>query len=81
MAIPATGRVIGTQASMSARLDPQTEAIEDEPLQVSVSDTTRIKYGKSIRLGSTDSSAFSANRPCPTSRRHTPRSGLTSPTE
>ena len=32
IATPATGAVIGTPASISARIEPQTVAIEDEPL-------------------------------------------------
>lgn len=66
---------------MSAIVDPQTEAMDDDPLQVVVSETTRIIYGKSTADGSTGSRAFSASRPCPTSRRPTQRSGFTSPTE
>ena len=42
MLIPATGRVNGTPASISARLPPQTEAIEVEPFDSMISQVTRI---------------------------------------
>ena len=45
MAMPATGRFIGTPASISASDAPQTVAIEDEPLDSVISDTTRRVYG------------------------------------
>ena len=41
MATPATGAAIGTPASISARMPPQTVAIEEEPLLSRMSDTTR----------------------------------------
>ncbi len=37
IATPATCFLIGTPASMSASVEPQTEAIDDEPLDSSVS--------------------------------------------
>ena len=40
IAIPATGSLIGTPASISARDAPQTLAIEEEPLDSVISDTT-----------------------------------------
>ena len=40
--MPATGRLICTPASMSDRLEPQTDAIDDDPLDSKMSDTTRI---------------------------------------
>ncbi len=40
--MPATGALSGAPASMSAIEAPQTEAIEDEPLDSRMSDTTRI---------------------------------------
>ena len=46
IATPATGALIGTPASSSARVLPQAEAIEVEPFELSVSDTTRMTYGK-----------------------------------
>ena len=42
IAMPATGDLIGTPASMSDRHPPQTAAIEDEPFDSSVSLTMRI---------------------------------------
>ena len=47
IAIPATDALIGTPASISARDEPQTEAIEDEPLDSVISDTRRTVYGNS----------------------------------
>ena len=55
MAIPETGALIGTPASMSASVEPQTEPMEDEPLDSSTSDTMRIVYGKSSSSGMTGS--------------------------
>ncbi len=42
MAVPATGAVICTPASISARVEPQTLAIEDEPLLSRISETMRV---------------------------------------
>ena len=42
MAIPATGALSGTPASMSDSEEPHTVAIDDEPLDSVISDTTRI---------------------------------------
>src|SRR3989344_7023204 len=69
IAIPATGDLIGTPPSMSARVEAQIEACEVEPLEAKDSETTRIVYGKSISDGSTIASAFSASAPWPISRR------------
>jgi len=41
--MPATGAMIGTPASMSERQPPQTEAIEVEPLEAMISETTRME--------------------------------------
>ena len=81
IAIPATGALTGTPASMSASDDPQTEAIELEPLLSVISETIRITYGNSASVGITALIARSAKNPCPTSRRPGPRIGLVSPTE
>ncbi len=43
--MPATGALIGTPASISEREPPHTVAIDDEPFDSSVSETTRIVYG------------------------------------
>ena len=40
IAIPATGSLIGTPASINANDVPQTVAIEDEPFDSVISDTT-----------------------------------------
>jgi len=41
--MPATGRLTGKPASMSESEEPHTEAIEEEPLDSRMSDTTRIE--------------------------------------
>src|SRR3954468_17034097 len=69
IAMPATGLRIGTPASTSASEEPHTEAIDEEPLDSRMSDTTRIVYGKSSVLGTTGTSARSASAPWPMSRR------------
>ena len=42
MAIPATGLAIGTPAAISDMVVPQTVAIEEEPFDSKISDTTRM---------------------------------------
>jgi len=42
IAIPETGRAIGTPAAIKDKVDPQTEACEVEPLELIISLTTRI---------------------------------------
>ena len=42
IAIPATGALIGTPASISANVEAQTDACEVEPFEASTSETTRI---------------------------------------
>ena len=79
--MPATGALIGTPASISARVLPQTDAIEVEPLDDSTSETRRSVYGKLSWAGIIGSSARSASAPCPISRRLGPRIGATSPVE
>ena len=49
--MPATGSVIGTPASISPSVPPQTVAIELEPLDSRMSETTRIVYGKLVGIG------------------------------
>ena len=46
MAMPATGSFIGTPASINDNEVPQTVAIEDEPLDSVISETTLKVYGK-----------------------------------
>ena len=68
--MPETGAVIGTPASISASVEPQTEPIDDEPFDSSVSETMRIVYGNVLgRSGCTASSARCASAPWPMSRR------------
>ena len=42
MAMPAAGAFIGTPASISASDEPQTVAIDEEPFDSVISETTRI---------------------------------------
>jgi hypothetical protein len=63
MAIPPTGALIGTPASISARVDAQTEPMDEEPFDSSVSETIRIVYGKSSAPGMIGSSARWASAP------------------
>ena len=79
--MPATGRFSGTPASISEIEEPQTEAIEDDPLDSRMSDTTRIVYGNSSCVGIIGTSARSASAPWPMSRRFGPRMKPASPTE
>ena len=51
------------------QVEAQTEPIEVEPLEPSASETCRIAYGNSSRVGSTGTSARSASAPWPISRR------------
>jgi len=67
--MPATGALRGTPALSSDMVEAQTEPIDVEPLELSASETCRMAYGKSARLGSTGSSARSASAPWPISRR------------
>ena len=79
--MPETGALIGTPASISASVEPQTEPIDDEPFDSSVSETIRIVYGKSAAAGMTASSARWASAPWPMSRRLGPVIRPVSPTE
>ena len=49
--MPATGALIGTPASISDSVEPQTDAIDVEPFDASTSETTRIVYGHSVDVG------------------------------
>ena len=69
IATPATGALIGTPASISARLVPQTEAIELEPFDSRISDTTRMTYGNVVMSGITAATPRRARLPWPISRR------------
>ena len=72
---------MGTPASISESVEPHTEAIELEPLQVVISETTLIVYGKSDNSGKTAIKALSANAQCPISLLPTHLIILTSQTE
>ena len=67
IAMPATGSLIGTPASIRANEVPQTVAIDDEPLDSVISETTLKVYGKSSPFGKDELIALHANLPCPTS--------------
>ncbi|CSB27649.1 Uncharacterised protein [Vibrio cholerae] len=63
IAIPATEALIGTPASIRASDEPHTEAIEDEPLDSVISETTRTVYGNSSGDGITAAIPRFAKRP------------------
>ena len=73
--------MIGTPASIIESVEPQTEPIDDEPFDSSVSETRRIVYGNSSAGGTIGSSARCASAPWPMSRRFGPRMKPVSPTE
>src|SRR3989338_6147492 len=81
IAIPATGRLIGTPASISASVDEHTVAIEVEPFDARHSETIRIVYGNCSLVGRTTRTDFSASAPCPIIRRFMPPKRPVSPTE
>ena len=60
VAMPLTGAVKGTPASISARQLEQVAAIDVEPFWLIISVTLRIAYGKSSSLGNTGVKARSA---------------------
>jgi len=67
IAIPATGFLIGTPASIKDNVEPQTDHIEVDPPDPKHSDTVLILYGNSSLEGIIGINAFSANFPCPIS--------------
>src|SRR3979490_797699 len=79
--MPETGALIGTPASISASVEPQTEPSDDGPCDSRVSDTMRIVYGNSVAGGIIASRARCASAPWPMSRRFGPRMKPVSPTE
>ncbi len=81
IATPATGALIGTPASIKARVEPQVAAWDVDPFDARTSETSRITYGNSSNSGRTASSAFSASIPWPISRRPAVLRGRASPTE
>jgi len=64
IAIPATGFLSGTHASIKDNVDPQTDPIDVDPPDPKQSETTLIVYGKDSLEGNIGSSAFSASLPC-----------------
>ena len=81
MAIPATAAVIGTPASIIANEAPQTDAMDDDPFDSVISDTTRMVYGNASFVGSKGCTARHASFPWPTSRRPVNPKRPASPTE
>ncbi len=81
MAMPATGSLMGTPASIRARDAPHTEAMDEEPLDSMTWETTRMVKGNSSGPGRTGTMDRSARAPWPISRREGPRSIFTSPTQ
>ena len=63
IAIPATGFLIGTPASIRASVEPHILACDEEPFELSTSDTSLIVYGKSSSVGITGTKALSASAP------------------
>ena len=59
--MPATGARSGTPASIIDSEPPQTDAIDEEPLDSRMSETTRIVYGK-LLLGRKHRRAARARR-------------------
>ena len=80
MAIPETGAFSLIPASINARVPAQTVAIDEEPLDSRMSETTRIVYGFSSP-GKTFLNERIAKLPLPISRRPVPRFWRASPVE
>ena len=81
MAIPATDAFSGTPAFSSDIVDAHTEPIDVEPFDPRASETWRIAYGNSSRVGRTGTNARSASAPWPISRRFGEPTRPVSPTE
>src|SRR3989338_10228290 len=79
IAIPAAGDFIGTPPSIKANVDPHTEAMDEEPLEERISETTRMVYGNLSLGGIIGSRDLSAKAPWPISRRPPPPIRPTSP--
>ena len=82
IAMPATGALMGTPASISESVPPQTRAIDELAVRLEglADDADRVRE-LLLRPGSSATSARSARAPWPISRRPGPRSGLVSPVE
>src|SRR4051812_50093084 len=70
--MPATGRLIGTPASIIASVPPHTDAIELEPFDSRISLTRRIVYGNRVAGGGTGLGGGAAHKPGALSRRPRP---------
>ena len=81
IAIPATGATIGTPASIRDKLEPHTLAIELDPFDSVISETTLITYGNSSGDGNTGTIALFANFPWPISLLFGDPTNPVSPTE
>jgi len=79
--IPAIVFVIEISASIRARHPPQTLAIDDEPLDFTISETEQIEDGKTSSGGKTGDSELSASAPSSISRHPTVPISPVSPTE
>ena len=79
--MPATGAFKGMPASIIASEAPQTLAMEEEPFNSVISETTRIVYGKVSAVGSIGCTARQASLPWPISRRPGEPMRPISPTE
>ena len=67
--MPATGALIGTPASISDSDEAHTDAIEVEPFERQHLGHEAERVGELLLAGTTGSSARSARRPWPISRR------------
>src|SRR5512141_3012671 len=81
IAIPATGALSGTPASIIASEEPHTDAIDEEPFDSVISETTRTTYGNDSMLGLTACTPRLGRRPWPISRRFGAPKRPASPTE
>src|SRR3989344_708097 len=81
IAMPAAGDLIGTPASIRLSDDAETVAIDEDPFEERISETTLTVYGNSSLFGISGLRAFSASAPCPMSRLPGPRNERASPTE
>ena len=63
IAIPATVSLIGTPPSINESIPAQTEAMDVDPFELIISETTLMAYGQSSSLGKTGLIALSANAP------------------
>ena len=81
IATPATRAASGTPASSMAKHPPHTDAMDDEPLDSVMVDSTRTVYGNASVGGTAGASARSASVPCPISRLPGAPTRPVSPTE